>query len=429
MFHRTVRLALAALGALALAAPAARAADAPPLVHPIFAHLPDAPENDAARERFTAAATHYNLRPVEVVDVQPPPAPRAPDDVRFGILNAQKLAFTEAAHDLDVAAAEVATTGGAGLTDAELGDLYLYRAMATARADWKAQPADAPTEARTKSFDDYLRAATLAPRRTLNARELPPQVVADFQRAVEVIRKRASGTLVVKGPADGQVALDDGALMPIAGGVTFHDLVFGEHLIRVEQIGYAPWGTAVPFGQPSMEIDVPARAALKLDDATATAHGRRMGARFALVASPNGGPGATVEISLVDTRSGTRRDAALVATTGEAGQIDAAVMRLDEEARRVVLEEQTSAGGAAPPPVASDPGVSSLGPPLLLTPAPTKMTFRDDPAAWARDHWPLLTRHRGRRRDGPHPERHRLQRPIAIPTFDQRLTVRKQTRR
>jgi hypothetical protein len=392
MFHRSLHLALATSGALfLLALPVARAADAPPLVHPIFAHLPDAPENDVARERFTTAATHYNLRPVEVVDVPAPAAPRAPDSVRTGILNAQKLAFGEAQHDLDTAAAEVATTGGAGLTTAELGDLYLYRAMATARADWNAQPAAAPTEARTKAFDDYLRAATLAPNRTLNARELPPQVVADFQRAVEVVRKRTSGTLIVKGPADGQVALDDGALMPIAGGVTFHDLVFGEHLIRVEQIGYAPWGAAVPFGQPSMEIDVPARAALKLDDATATAHGRRMGARFALVASPNGGPGASIEISLVDTRSGTRRDAALVATTGEAGQIDAAVMRLDEEARRVVLEEQTAAGGALTPPVASDPGASSLGPPLLLTPAPNKVSFRDDPAAWARDHWPLLT--------------------------------------
>ncbi len=105
----------------------------------------------------------------------------------MGILNAQKLAFGEAQHDLDAAAAEVATTGGAGLTAAELGDLYLYRAMATARADWKATAAAPPdggpharrsttTCARRRSF----------PNRVLNARELPPQVVADFQRAVEV---------------------------------------------------------------------------------------------------------------------------------------------------------------------------------------------------------------------------------------------------
>ena len=390
MFGRISRFACVLSGALLLASSSARADDAP-LVHPIYAHLPDAPENDSARQLFTAAATRYHLRPVEVVDVPAPAAPHAPDNVRIGLLNAQKLAFTEAQHDLDAAAAEIATTGGAGLTVAELGDLYLFRAMATARADWNAQPSAAPTDARTKAFDDYLRAATLTPTRTLNTRELPPQVVADFTRAQEIVHKRPVGILVVKGPADAQLALDGGPLMPIAGGVTIHDVSFGEHLIRVEQIGYATWGTIVPFGQPSVEIDVPVRAALSLDDATAAAHGRRMGARFALVAVAKGGPGSPVEIRLVDTGSGVRRDSALVPTTGEAGQIDAAVMRLDEEARRVMLEQQTANGGAAPPPVAAEPTAGSMGPPLLLTPAPTRARFSDDPAAWARDHWPLLT--------------------------------------
>jgi hypothetical protein len=396
MSRRSISLALLASGATLMVGTPAHADDltptAPaPLVHPIFAHLPDAPESDVGRTRFTTAATHYNLRPVEVVDVPAPAEPHAPNDTRMGILNAQKLAFTEAQHDLDAAAAEVATTGGAGLTGAELGDLYLYRAMTTARADWKATAAAPPTEERTKAFDDYLRAATILPNRVLNTRELPPQVVADFQRAVEVVAKRPRGTLVVKGPADAQVALDDGALMPIAGGVTFRDLSNGEHLVRVEQIGYAPWGTIVPFGQPSLQIDVPARISLVLDDATASAHARRMGARFALVAMPKGGPGAPLEIGLIDTTTDARRDSALVPTLGEAGQIDAAVMRLDEEARRVVLEQPPTPGAAPPPPVAGEPAPGSLGPPLLLTPAPTKVRFSDDPAAWARDHWPLLT--------------------------------------
>ena len=50
-----------------------------------------------------------------------------------------------------------------------------------------------------------------------------------------------------------------------------------------------------------MEIDVPARAPLALDAATAAAHARRMGARYALVATPKGGPGAPVELSLIDS--------------------------------------------------------------------------------------------------------------------------------
>ncbi len=68
--------------------------------------------------------------------------------------------------------------------------------------------------------------------------------------------------------------------------------------------------------------------------------------------------------------------------------------RLDEEARRVALEEQTAAGarGApAPPPPAPAPAPVAMGPLQLLSQPPAKARFRDDPPAWARDHWPLLT--------------------------------------
>ena len=65
----------------------------------------------------------------------------------MGVAKALKLAFAEALKDLDAAAAEVATTGGAVLDTGQLFDLYLYRAMATARADWNA-PATPPTLSR-----------------------------------------------------------------------------------------------------------------------------------------------------------------------------------------------------------------------------------------------------------------------------------------
>jgi hypothetical protein len=238
----------------------------------------------------------------------------------------------------------------------------------------------------------------------LNSRQLPPQVVADFQRAVEIIRGRPRGSLIVAGSADARVAVDGGAPIPVAGGLTLRDLVFGEHLVRVEELGFAPWGTAVPFGQASLEIDIPARPPLALDDATAAAHARRMGARFALVAQPRGGLGTTVEVRLVDVATAAPRDAALVSATGEAGQVDAAVMRLDEEARRVAMEAETAArgapgqapGGGSPTgstetSAATAAGQPALGPPLLIAPPPAKARFGDDPAAWARDHWPLLT--------------------------------------
>jgi hypothetical protein len=142
----------------------------------------------------------------------------------------------------------------------------------------------------------------------------------------------------------------------------------------------------VTFGAPSLDLDIPPRAPLALDDATAAAHARRMGARFALVAEPKGGPGSPVALRLVDD-TGTQRDAALIATSSEVGLLDAAVMRLDEQARRIA---QTPAGDAPAPPTATE-APASLGPPILLTPPRTRARLADDPAAWARDHWPLLT--------------------------------------
>ena len=391
--RRIALLSLLTLPALGRAA----AAGETPLVHPIFAHLPDAPEDGNARQAFTAATERYQLRPVEIVDVAAPPAARAPDATHLGILHAQQLAFADALRELDLAAGEVATTGGAGLTSAELGDLYLFRAMATAHADWNAAVAAPPTAERTRAYADYLRAATMTPDRTLNPHNLPPQVVADFQRALDEIRHRPRGTLIVKGSADAQIALDGGPMMSLKGGLTVRDLAYGEHLIRAEELGFAPWGALIPLNQPSFDLTLPARTTLALDDATAAAHARRMGARFALVAQPKGGPGTAVEVRLVDARTGILRDAALIAGNPEGGQLDAAVMRLDEEARRVALEEQSATGargappatGAVPVPVA--PAPVALAPLQLLSQPPAKARFRDDPPAWARNHWPLLT--------------------------------------
>src|SRR5262249_30264802 len=156
---------------------------------------------------FTAAAGRYKLRPVEVVDVPAPPPPRGPDLIKIGIINTLKLSFADALRDLDAAAAEAASGGGAGLATEQPSDLYLYRAMATARVAGKATAAAPPTEARTRAAADYLRAATMTPGRTLNPRELPPQAVADFERAAADVRQKPRGTLVVTGSADAQVAL------------------------------------------------------------------------------------------------------------------------------------------------------------------------------------------------------------------------------
>jgi hypothetical protein len=384
----------AAIGAGALTG-RARAAEPPPLqlVHPIYAQVPDAPERDVTRRAFAAAAERYRLGPVEVVDIPAPAAPRAAPLIKSGAAKALKVSFDDALKDLDAAAAEVAETGGAGLTTTELFDLYLYRAMATARADWRA-PAEAPQlpasadDPRGRAFDDYLRAATITTDRPLNPRELPPQVMADFARAAAEVRGRPRGTIEVRGHADAQVALDGAAPTPIAGGASFRDVPYGPHLVHVDEIGRKPWGAAITLAAPALDVDVPETAALVLDDATAAAHARRMGAVFALVAQTKPGPGARMELRLVDI-AGLFHDSVNVAAVGEVGQVDAGVMRLDEQARRI--QEMGLAPGGVPSVAPAPPPEPAPGPPVLLAPPPAKARFADDPAAWARDHWPLLT--------------------------------------
>lgn len=382
-----------AVVSLLVALPQGRAAaeeDAIAMVHPIFAQLPDQPENDVTRKAFAAAAVRYKLQPLEVIDIPAPPAPKTtPESLKLSIMKALKLAFDEALPELNAAAAEVAATGGAGLSTAELSDLYLYRAMATARANWNSPAAPEPANtARIRAFDDYVRAAMLVPNRALNPRELPPQVVADFARAVEEANKRPRKTLTVRGDVDAEMSLDGAPPTPVRGGVAIHDVKYGEHLLAVTELGRVPWGKQFTVGQDSGEEMIPARAALGLDDAVAADHARRMGARFALVAERKPGPGAQLELRLIDL-TGKKRDGALLSTTGdERGTIDASVMRLDEQARRIV--QLDLAAGVAPPPVdtTTAPGTP---PPILLAPPRRRATFQEDPAAWARDRWPLLT--------------------------------------
>jgi hypothetical protein len=377
----------------------AAADDPPPLVHPIWSQLPGAPDSDSSRREFIAAAARYKLNTVEVIDVPAPPPSHAADEIKAGAAHALKLAFADALKELDAAAAEVTATGGAGLGTVELSDLYLYRAMSTARADWRAPvlaPAGAPSpdDPRERAFEDYLRAATLQPSRTLNPRELPPQVIADFARAADAVRARPRGVLTVRGSADAQVSLDGAMPAPVAGGFTMHDLPYGDHLVRVEEIGRATWGTTVALGAPTLEVEIPERTAFTLDDATAGSHAQRMGAKFALVAEPKLGPGSRLELRLVDAM-GLRHDAATVLAGAELGTVDAAVMRLDEEARRIerLGIAPTSPVAAGTPPAPEAPALTAVNAPastLLAQPRP-KARFGEDPAAWARDHWPLLT--------------------------------------
>src|SRR6516165_9809425 len=100
-----VIVALATLAAL----PARRAAadSDTPLVHPIYAKLPDLAEDDFTRRAFSAATNRYKLFPLETIDVPAPAAPKAPGLVKSAVAKTLKLAFDDALPDFDAAIAEL----------------------------------------------------------------------------------------------------------------------------------------------------------------------------------------------------------------------------------------------------------------------------------------------------------------------------------
>jgi hypothetical protein len=374
---------------LAHVAPAL-AADAPPsIVQPIYAQMPEAPQNDVAQNAMARASVRYKLLPVEVVDIEMPPPPALGAGVKAGVDLVKKLAFDDARKQLDPVADRVSQTGGAGLTPLELSDLYLARAMAIARADWK--PERSVDEAtRVRAYEDYVRAATLTPERTLNPHDYPPQTMEDWSKAVAEISRRPQGTLSVTGSSKALISFDGQPALSARGGVTFK-APYGEHFIAVEEPGRARWGSSVLVNSPSSEVVIPGRAPLTLDDSVAAAHARRMGAKFALVGELLLGEGPTeLQLRLIDI-TGIRHDATIVPLTSEPGAVDAAAMRLDEEARRIEhlgLAPSTNLDAVPPPPDAT----GAMPPPLIVSqPSAPHPTLRDDPGAWARAHWPLLT--------------------------------------
>jgi len=372
---------------LVAAAGPARAADPPSIVYPIYAQMPDSPQNDVALAELTRAAARYHLRGIEVIDIPTPPPAQTGVAIKAGLDLVKKLSFDDARKQLDLAAQKAAETGGAGLTTDEISDLYLGRAMAIARADWK--PERSVDEAtRVRAYEDYVRAATVTPDRVLKPHDYPPQVLEDWAKAVAEIKQRPQGTLTISGSSAALVTFDGQPPLSARGGVTFKG-PYGEHLVAVEEPGRVPWGSSVLVNAPSSNVAIPGRAALTLDDAIAASHAKRMGAKFALIGELRLGEGpAELQLRLVDI-TGIRHDATVVPLTNEPGAVDAAAMRLDEEARRIEkLGLAPATNLEAPPPL--ETGAPS---PVVLTAVPPSAhpTLRDNPGAWAREHWPLVT--------------------------------------
>jgi hypothetical protein len=357
----------------------ARAADAEPVttVHPIFAAA-DVPLTDTAHQQFSAVVARRQLGQVEVMDIPGPPAPRAKALLDGGRAAVQAKKFPEAETALTAAANEVAVTGAAGLSSAELADLFLYLGMALQKADWKDPPTPYDEITPPAAKEAYLRAAVLAPERNLLPREFPPLAIISYKLAVAEVGKRGKGNLAVRAPTTALVSVDGGELK--ASGLPSLDLIQGDHWVRVEDPGRRPFGTVVNLNEPAKELEVPPQPMLALPDAPAAAHAKRQGAAYALVAELRPGRPPELELRLVHAQTGKRRDGTTV-PAGDPTALEAAVARLEEIARKERFGEGKTTVVAAP----------ALGEIALAPVAPEARDKRESPAAWFKARWPVLT--------------------------------------
>jgi hypothetical protein len=368
---------------LAVLDPAPVRADDPPrqTLYPIYAHLPGSVHNDEAQRLLAAVSRRYHLGPVEVMDIPAPTAPRAPALLASARPLVEKLKFAEAEIVLAEALAEVNATGAAGLDGAALADLFLLQAMVVQRVTWKALPGPLTQIDNVEVRQAYLRAAVLAPERVLEAPRFPPLAIASFRLAAAEVARRPRGEIVVKASPAAEIGIDGGRTQ--VSPATAAGLPFGDHFVRVEEVGRRPWGGVALLADGSLVVDAPRTEPLTLDDAQAAAHARRMAARFALLATLKTGTILELELALIDAESGARRDASVIPFAAEAGALDAAVMRLDEEARKADL----SSHGSITPLRDVDLQIGSVP----ATPGGRGSGLAGDPRGWARAHWPLLT--------------------------------------
>jgi hypothetical protein len=161
------------------------------------------------------------------------PTRRAPVDsasiVRRGIAAYDALQIADAVKLLDDARVAADQSGGDGLSQSELSDLFLYRALV------KTQQGDA-----TAAWEELTTSVIIAPTRVLDPARFPPRVIAELDRARIAVAGRGTATLTIDAPPGCAVVIDG-----IHAGTVATPRIVGSHWVHVGCPDRAPWGARV----------------------------------------------------------------------------------------------------------------------------------------------------------------------------------------
>lgn len=231
------------------------------------------------------------------IDTSPKPAGAAQTAqlIQAGLQQYDELRFADAWQTLERARSEVDRTGGDGVTQAQLSDLFLYRALV------KAQQGDT-----TNGWEELVAANTIDPTRELDPGRFPPRVRSDFERARETVKTKARAKLTVQAP-EGCVTSIDGR--PAPGPV---DLVVGPHWVSTRCGDRQPEGFRIEL-TGDVRLPIEPRPFLPPNDTELLVQARTAGARAFVAVEVRAGV-ATARLVGLD---GRERDRTTVTVTGD----------------------------------------------------------------------------------------------------------------
>jgi hypothetical protein len=293
-------LAVAAVIAVA-ASSSALAAPPPPAADVVVIWAPGA-------DRAPVLAIGRELG-VGVIDRTPVPAPRADiaTVVKKGIQAYDVLDFDAAWTTLESARELADRTGAAGLTAADLSDLFLYRALV------REQRKDSHG-----AWEDLVTAMVVDPGRRLDPVRFSPKILEDAVRARGEALARPQGAIAIEAPAGCAIAVDG---RPFDAGAP---QLAGSHWASVTCRDRQPWGARIVVTEARKTIAPRLVALAPPGDDDVLVQARAAGARGVIVAEVHGGL-ATARLLGLDGRERERRT---VAFAGDLAPLAGAIRSL-----------------------------------------------------------------------------------------------------
>lgn len=184
--------------------------------------------------RFLAAAMEDIARRdggafVDLSSKAPSP-PIAPAELGRAVAAYQEFDYGRAIQHLTIAFSEIASSGVRSVSNSELCDLYIYRALVrSAQGD------------SSKSWDDFVQAALIDPTRHLDAVRFSPSVAARFERARKAVIEGPVHLLSVESAGDCNLVVDGlerGLATPVS-------LRAGRHFLQLTCSGYQEYSESL----------------------------------------------------------------------------------------------------------------------------------------------------------------------------------------